>query len=261
MFLPPLENIISNRACLRTRGGELNHIKQIWKWTSKPNSLWERLCYLMWEEKLLVLLRERLESGGLWPEHMPHTRELWGWSRDRHVCVFESGSGFWGILVVVEEGWEFVDAHHMGSCGPRASVGGWAPAGTGLCCNHSDPWRPAAAVVEPAVWRSSSCLPSDWTSPLQEQTGKTITENITKTKESVQCNHSPTHKVLTKQKQNSKVWLQREKPLRRALTVVTCFFLVELQEPPHTCLVIPWKPKVVFPVATPTVCFTNTALG
>lgn len=41
------------------------------------------------------------------------------------MCVcFESGSGFLGRLVVVEEGREFVDAHHMGSCGPRASVGG-----------------------------------------------------------------------------------------------------------------------------------------
>lgn len=41
------------------------------------------------------------------------------------MCVcFESRSGLLGRLVVVEEGWEFVDAHHMGSCGPRASVGG-----------------------------------------------------------------------------------------------------------------------------------------
>lgn len=46
---------------------------------------------------------------------------------------------------------ELLDAHHMGSCGLRASAGGLAPVGTGLCCNRSDPWRPAAAVVEPAV--------------------------------------------------------------------------------------------------------------
>lgn len=120
----------------------------------------------MWEENPLVRLCERLKSGALWPEHMSHTRELWGWSRDRHVCAcFESRSGcFRGNGW---RGWESVDAHHMGSCGPRASVGGWAPVGTGLCCSRSDPWRPAAAAAVPAVWRSSSSPPSDWTSPLQ----------------------------------------------------------------------------------------------
>lgn len=77
------------------------------------------------------------------------------------------------------------DAHHMGSCGPRAFVGGWAPAGTGLCCNHSGPWRPAAAVGEPAAWRSSSCLPSDWTSPLQGEsstTGTKVSGNLIKSR-------------------------------------------------------------------------------
>lgn len=235
---------------------------------------------------------------GLWPGHMPHTGELWGWSRDRHVCVcFESRSGFLGRLVIVEEGWEFVDAHHMGSCGPLASVGGWAPAGTGLCCNRSDPWWPAAAVVEPAVWRSSSSPPSDWTSPLQERIGNTITANVITKSESAECNCSHTqysHQTQTEQKGVAEQGKTTDESIKSSDMFLPCrvalmipgnltwiwvsllhnkdliiliktkwsrVLVGELQEPPNTCLGFPWKPKEVFPVASPTVCFTNTALG
>lgn len=92
------------------------------------------------------------------------------------------------LLIKVQASALFItpaDAHHMGSCGPQAFVGGWAPAGTGPCCSHSGPWRPAAAVGEPVAWRSSSCLPSDWTSPLQRKrstTGTKVSENLIKSR-------------------------------------------------------------------------------
>lgn len=62
----------------------------------------------------------------------------------------------------------WADAHHMGSCGPRASEEGWGPAGRDRCCNHS-PWQPSVAGLELVVYRSSSCPPSYWTSPLQKK--------------------------------------------------------------------------------------------
>lgn len=59
-------------------------------------------------------------------------------------CAADQGTGICAFITPA-------DAHHMGSCGHQAFVGGLAPAGMGLCCNHSGPWRPAAAVGEPVA--------------------------------------------------------------------------------------------------------------
>ena len=124
----------------------------------------------MWEEKLLIWLKP--DECGL---NTRPTLESYEVDQGTGVCVYV-------CVCVLGQEWVFlVDAHHMGSCGPRASVGGWAPVGTGPCCNRSDPWRPAAAAAGPAVWRSSSSPPSDWTSPLQgkgKQMGEIVRENI-----------------------------------------------------------------------------------
>lgn len=78
----------------------------------------------MWEEKLLVLLCEQLGAGGACGLNTSPTLGSSEVDQGTGMCVcLESRSGFFGGVVVMEGGWEFVDAHHMGSCGLRASVG------------------------------------------------------------------------------------------------------------------------------------------
>lgn len=61
-----------------------------------------------------------LNQGELRPEHMSHTGELWGWSRDRHVCVCVS----------------FLGSEWVSGCSPYGFM--WSP---GICGGVSPCWN------------------------------------------------------------------------------------------------------------------------
>lgn len=144
--LPTLGNIISNMACLRSGGEAFKTILNTFGNAFQTPSVYEDTCAISCGRRSCSFLSESSLNQGA----------------AAGACVPPPGAMrlIKGQACVRNWGWELVDAHHMGSCGPPASVGGWAPVGTGLCCSRSDPWRPAAAAAEPAAWRSSSSPPS-----------------------------------------------------------------------------------------------------